>query len=216
LNGVQEGKRLDTAERRERLKETLADAAERAVATRGLGGLKARDLAREVGCALGAIYTVFPDLDALILAVNSRTLALLDRHLTAFGRSEPAGAGKGKGPDPVDRLVALALGYLEFAATHRLRWRALFGHRLPEGQAVPDWHLAEQLRLFAHIEEPLRAIRPDLDGPALALLARSLFSAVHGVVSLGLEEKLVAIPMAALRDQTALIVSAAARGLMEQ
>ena len=41
--------------------------------------MKARPLAEAAGCALGAIYTVFPDLDALILAVSARTLARLER-----------------------------------------------------------------------------------------------------------------------------------------
>lgn len=47
-------------ERRERLRMALIDAAEATIAADGLAALKARDLAREVGCALGAIYTAFP------------------------------------------------------------------------------------------------------------------------------------------------------------
>jgi AcrR family transcriptional regulator len=47
-----------TATRRHSLKEALAAAAERTIATGGLRGLKARDLAAEAGCAVGAIYNV--------------------------------------------------------------------------------------------------------------------------------------------------------------
>jgi AcrR family transcriptional regulator len=204
---------MSTDERRRRLREALVDAAERVVAGSGLGSLKARDLAREVGCALGAIYTVFPDLDTLILTVNSRTLALLDRHLTESGGIGPD-AGTVEEPEAATRrLVALADGYLEFAAQNRYRWQALFAHRMTEGRPVPDWHRAEQMRLFSYVEEPLRALQADLVEEDRPLLARSLFSAVHGIVSLGLEEKLTNVPLPKLRRQLELLVAAMARGL---
>jgi hypothetical protein len=41
-----------------------------------------------------------------------------------------------------------------------------------------------------------------------------LFSAVHGIVMLGLEEKLQAVPSKFLREQVAFIVSAMGRGMM--
>jgi hypothetical protein len=46
------------------------------------------------------------------------------------------------------------------------------------------------------------------------MLARSLFSAVHGIVTLGLEEKLGALSLEELRNQTTLIVSAIVTGLL--
>ena len=204
---------MRTTERREQLKEKLVEAAERTVAARGLAALRARDLAQEVGCALGAIYTVFPDLDALVLAVNSRTLALLDR-ARAPGK-EPAPSRAGGEERATQDLVDLALRYLDFAAAHQLRWSSLFEHRMPEGQAVPEFHLAEQMRLFTYVEEPLRALRPGLKARDRGLLARSLFSAVHGVVGLGLEEKLAPMPKATLKRQLALLVRATARVLPE-
>ena len=51
--------------------------------------------------------------------------------------------------------------------------------------------MANQTRLFVYVEEPLRMLRPTTP-ERRALLARSLFSAVHGIVALGLEEKLQA------------------------
>jgi AcrR family transcriptional regulator len=204
---------MSTDERRRRLREALVDAAERVVAGSGLGSLKARDLAREVGCALGAIYTVFPDLDTLILSVNSRTLALLDRHLTESGVIGPDARTVEEPEAATRRLVALADGYLDFAAQNRYRWQALFAHRMTGGRPVPDWHRAEQMRLFSYVEEPLRALQADLVEEDRPLLARSLFSAVHGIVSLGLEEKLTNVPLPKLRRQLELLVAAMARGL---
>src|SRR5439155_19583214 len=104
-------------------------------------------------------------------------------------------------------LVRLALAYLDFASTNMLRWRALFDHRLPEGRPLPDWYKQDQQRLFDYVEEQLRDLQPDVSRERRALLARSLFSAVHGIVVLGLEERLQAIPLGALGEQLTFIVS---------
>jgi AcrR family transcriptional regulator len=202
---------MSTAERRQNLKDALVAAAERTLAARGLTGLKARDLAAEVGCAVGAIYNVVDDLDDLILAVNSRTLAALEGELDAATRAQ-SGAPRG-GERAIARLVRMAVTYLDFAAANTQLWRALFDHRLPEGRALPDWFVAQQIQLFSHVEQPLHELAPDLPSDALALIARSLFSAVHGIVTLGLEEKLGVVPLDALRAQTTLIVSAIGSGL---
>lgn len=206
------------SQRRELLKTALLDAAEEIIARDGLAALRARDLASAAGCALGAIYNAFDDLDAIVFAVNMRTLALIDRELSAAAATRtPATAEDGGGAPDSDsgRLMRLAAAYLGFAATHGPRWRALFEHHLPDGRLVPPWYAAELNRLFRHVEEPLRGIRPGLDADELPKLARTVFSAVHGVVSLGLEQKLGSIPHRRLRRQTAAIVAAIARGLRE-
>ena len=201
---------MNTAERRQNLKDALVAAAERGLAARGLTGLKARDLAAEVGCAVGAIYNVVDDLDDLILAVNSRTLTALEGELEIAARPDAGARGADRA---VARLVRMAVTYLDFAAAHTRLWRALFDHRLPEGRALPAWFVAQQMRLFSYVEQPLHELAPGLPADGLALLARSLFSAVHGIVTLGLEEKLGVVPLDALRAQTTLIVSAIGSGL---
>src|SRR5262249_43714580 len=62
-----------TAGRREQLREDLLRAVERTVISEGYQALRARSLAGQVGCAVGAIYNVFPDLDALVFAAKART-----------------------------------------------------------------------------------------------------------------------------------------------
>ena len=133
------------------LREQLIDAAERTIAGKGLAALKARDLAREVGCAVGTIYNVFPHLDELVLCVGLRTLASLEATL---GAGRPPGRHRSP-EEPIEDLVQLALAYLEFAATHTMRWRALFEHRMSEARALPEWFLKQQHRLFAQVERPL-------------------------------------------------------------
>lgn len=199
-----------TAGRRDRLREALVAAAEDTIAKGGLEELRARDLAEKAGCAVGAIYNAVDDLDQLVLLVNMRTLAALNHELTT------AHAGKNGVADNVDaaiaQLVRLALAYLAFATANAPRWRTLFDHRMP-GREVPEWYRSEQHRLFRHVEAPLRVLQPDAPPKRRALLARSLFSAVHGLVRLGLEEKLQAIPLTVLREQMTFFVTTIGRGL---
>jgi AcrR family transcriptional regulator len=204
---------MSTERRRQRLQDDLVDAAENAIAAGGLPALRARDLARSVGCALGAIYNVVPDLHALIFRVNSRTLALIEREVALSDRLDVSQAVIPADHPAVATLARLAIAYFDFAAANTLRWRALFDHHLPDGQSMPDWHLQEHRQLFLSIERPLRAMVPDADATTCMLLARSLFSAVHGIVGLGLEDKLVPIPRTVLRHQTMMVAAAAARGL---
>jgi AcrR family transcriptional regulator len=173
------------------------------IAAQGLAALRARGLADAVGCSVGAIYTVFSDLDALILAVNGRTLAAIDDAMTAASSAA----------DPIEHLVRLARAYLDYAAGAKLLWAALFQHAMPAGRAVSDWYARQQEAAFSHIEVPLARLLPAMPAPERALLARSLFSAVHGMVALGLDEKVAAMPLPVLGDQIATVVTAAAREL---
>jgi len=194
--------------RRRKLRDALIHAAERAIEKEGLRGMKARELAYTVGCAVGAIYNVFTDLDDLIFAVNALTLEQLEKTLMVASdkNADPQA-------DAIMTLVHLALAYTDYAAANRRRWRALFDHRLAEEKEVPTWYQAQLARLFVYIEEPLRRLAPEMAPLARMQLARSLFSAAHGIVRIGVEEKLQSIPLALVREQVTFMVEAFARGL---
>lgn len=198
-----------TAARRERQRAQLVDAAEQAIAARGLAGLKARELAQEIGCALGAIYNLVQDMDELVLRVGSRTLARLDAALSVAAPQDLSEPGQA-----ADALVAVALAYAGFARENLQLWRVLFEHRMAEGSSVPDWAVAEQMTLFRHILEPLGVLVPDQSEAERILLSRTLFSAVHGVVAIGLEEKLVAVPRRELDHQIERLVRLVCGGLV--
>jgi AcrR family transcriptional regulator len=192
-------------ERREKLREALILAAEQSIAAKGLAGLKTRDLAREIGVANGAVYNLVEGVDELILRVGSRTLMRLDAALTA---------AESKGPTaPNEILVRIALAYCDFAAENLELWRALFEHRMERGKPIPEWAVEQQMNLFRHIFRPLTALFPNRLPEELGVTARSLFSSVHGMVSLGLEQKLIAVPIAVLRREIATIVKATLTGL---
>ena len=172
-------------EKREGVKAALIEAARTRISMHGLAGLRARDVTADAGVALGSLYNAFQDLDELVLHVNSITLGQLG---AALGDAAMSAGG------PEDRLRALARGYLHFALENRTLWAALFEHRMPEGRAVPDWHLAEHAVLFRHIVEPLAQLEPDLPEEQLILRARTAFAAVHGIVAISIEERFIGLP----------------------
>ena len=208
MNSVQDkserrSEKQDRAIRHQELHDRLVDAAESAIAAGGLASLRARGLAE----AVGAIYGVFADLDMLVLAVNARTLDAIDAVMQASGQEHPGAAG------PADQMVRLALAYLDYAAANRPRWGALFQHRMAGGHPVPDWYADRQRAVFTHVEAPLAALWPGLPAVEGVLLARTVFAAVHGMVELGLDEKVAAVTAAALREQVRIVVAAMAAGL---
>jgi AcrR family transcriptional regulator len=202
-------------QRRAVLRDALVAAAERTIEREGLRGLHARSLAKDVGCAVGAIYNAVADLDELILLVNARTLSALEHELSVAVSAGETKAADTKASDAaIGRLVRMALAYLDFAAGNTQRWRALFDHRLSPGQDIPDWYRKEQQRLFDYVEDLLVELQGQESRVRRALLARSLFSAVHGLVVLGLEEKLQTIPLPVLREQIRFVVTAIGRGML--
>jgi AcrR family transcriptional regulator len=180
------------------LRTRLIDAAQAEIAEKGLLGLKARDVTARAGCALGAIYNAVADLDELVMRVNSRTLERLGAALAPGSNAAT--------PEAV--TLALADAYAVFALENRRLWSALFEHRLPEGVEMPDWHRAEHEVLIARIGAPLATLRPDLPPEAIRLRVRTLFGAVHGVVHLALQGRLVGVPVTLLRQEVAALVGA--------
>lgn len=195
-----------TAERRQALRNELIEAADAIIAKDGLSALTARVAASQVGCSVGAIYNVFKDLDGLIIAVNSNTLARLDREI---GKVLPE---NGKG-DPAETLVAIGLAYCRFAAAHPRLWSALFEQGLKPGRVVPDWHMDEHVRLFTHIVVELKKLAPDQDDEQIWSLARLVFSAVHGIVSLGMHDLFIAVPADEIEHQVEILVRSMLEGL---
>lgn len=170
--------------KKEDLKTRLIAAATALIRDEGLKGLRARDIAERAGAALGGLYTVFDDLDGLILAVNSGTLKRLE---TALEGAIPADA------KAEDTFLNLSLAYLRFALAEKNLWSALFEHRMPEGVPVPDWHLAEHTFLIGLIAVPMAARLPGTSPEDIAVRARTFFSAVHGVIAISLEGRFVGI-----------------------
>jgi AcrR family transcriptional regulator len=197
---------METQEKpgRDNLRHRLIDAAERGIAVQGLTGLKARQVTADAGCALGALYNAFDDLDDLILHVNARTL---DRLAAAFAGARRAG------DSAEETMAVLAQTYVRFALDNRMLWSAVFALALPEGRSAPDWYVVRYRALIDQIADPLAKLRPDLSPDDLQLRARTLFAAVHGVVRLFLDARFLAVPQDRITPEVAALVKAMTRGL---
>ena len=179
-----------TDARRDALRKSLTEIAEAHITRAGLSALKARSLATEAGCSVGAIYNVFDDLNGLAMAVNGRTFQRLGAEVRAALAATPDAA-------PQHRLVAMSCAYLHFAAENENLWRSLFDLRMSTDAPVPAWYLAALEDLFGLIAAPLSEIFADYPPADIALMTKALFSSVHGIVLLGLEQRISGVP----RDQ---------------
>ncbi len=177
----------DTDKRREELRDTLVTIAEAHVSKSGLASLRARALAAQAGCSVGAIYNVFDDMTGLILAVNGRTF----RRLGAFVADVVSAKNDAT---PTDRMVTIGIAYLQFSSDNPNLWRALFDVEMTADRDVPAWYLDELRHLFAIIATPLSEVFPKADAAEIDLITRTLFSSVHGIVLLGLEKRISGVP----------------------
>lgn len=195
----------DTEKRREELRDKLTDIAERHVAEDTLDSLRARTLAQEAGCAVGAIYNVFDDMTGLALAVNGRTFERLGAFVSEAVAAQADAA-------PTEKLVTMGHAYLHFAIANPNLWHALFEIEMSSDRDVPDWYMQELGRLFAIIAGPLSELNPDSDPDEIDLMTRTLFSSVHGIVLLGLARRISGVP----QDRIEAMISYIIRGVTEK
>lgn len=189
----------NATDRRCALRDRLTVIAEARIAADGLRALRARDLAAEAGCAVGAIYNVFGDLDDLVLTVNARTFRRMGATVAA--------AREQAGVTGAAELVVMAQAYHHFAARNFNLWRALFDLERPTDEAAPAWYLAEMGRLMEQIERPLAQLFPAMSPNDRNLTTRAFFSAVHGIVLLGLDRASAGVPVAEIDRMLALVLA---------
>jgi AcrR family transcriptional regulator len=204
MNNVQEGSSpFPSSSRKGERRAHLIEIARALIADKGLRALKVRDVAAAANCSVGTVYNEFEDFDALVLDVSRDTVRALDDLFSKL-----------TDPDPVRHLHKLAQGYLGFASTHPNLLRALYEHRMEDDRPFPQDLLDMVQRTFALMYPPLLRLLPDYPADQVAMLARMMFSATHGIVSLGIEERLVAVPPQALQHQLSQFVDTYVAGLL--
>ena len=115
--------------------------------------------------------------------------------------------------DPRSKFRALASAYLSFARDNRALWAALFEHRMRPGATPPDWYLEKQAVLIQNLVAPLAVLRPELDRSGLLVRARTLFSAVHGIIAISLENRFVGLAPTDLEDEVLSFVDTLVTGI---
>ena len=182
----------------------VVEATERLMIERGVQAVRLRDVIARSGVSNGQLYGVFASLDEAIMTVNAKTLRRLEARL----ERDAAQA------QPVERLVAFARCYLAFAREETPLWRALFEYApQEEGTLLADIR-ADQARLFEYPAAPLAELYPDLGAEGVFLRARTLFSAVHGVVTVSLESRYAGVTVERLEEELTGLVRAAIAGYL--
>lgn len=141
--------------------------------------LSLRALAREVGCAPSTLLKLYGSFNNLLQHVNIETLA----HL----RGAIEGLDDG---GPQARLTGLATAYWHFAKAAPFRWQLLFDYPLAQEGELDQRQNDMIEALFVRVEATLKEFQPAIDDPEARRLARTLWGSVHGLVQLGLNERL--------------------------
>ena len=161
------GRRSDHS--RTQLRELILEEGHRQMAADGFADFSARQVARAVGYSVGTIYNVFPSLDYLLIAINTRTFTLW----AEFVRQRLEGVSQ-------DRLGVLVRAYFDFARQHTNLWTAIYAHRLPEGTTLPAGEDEARRELTLIVMRELGDVLSGKSDADVERLARSLIATVHG------------------------------------
>lgn len=165
------------------LREHILTAATDLIASSGLKGLSAREIARRIGYSAGTIYNVFENLDDLILTIEGRMLDELAAKLDGLPDDS----------DPRERVLRFAETYIAYTHANPRLWNLLFEHHLPADRHVPSEYQMKLEGLLKRIEAALAPLLQHADEAEVRRRARVLWAGVHGITSLSTADKLSSI-----------------------
>ena len=156
------------------LRELILTAATQLIEEKGLEGLSAREIARKIDYSPGTLYNVFKDRDEILFTIEGRLLNNLEAHL-----NDVQNAGTAR-----ERVIALAIAYLEFAQNNSNLWNLLFEHRPTKGKPTPDWYAEKAQSLMKQVESSIAPLMQSESKAERERSARVLWASVHGITSL--------------------------------
>jgi AcrR family transcriptional regulator len=146
-----------------------------------IGQLSLRQVAKAIGYSPGTLINQFGSYSMLLLHVNAQTLDEL---------SESMELAVSKVEQPKAQLLAMAKAYLNFALNNPNAWRLIFEHKLEESEALPEWQMSRINQLFDRVKTELVGISAQSHESSLEEAARVIWSGVHGISFLAIEDKL--------------------------
>ncbi len=175
---------MGTAQRRERekteLRERILDAARSIVRREGFGALTVRKIAEAIEYAPGTLYLYFENRDAIARELSFEGFRKL---LETFGPAEAI-------RDPLARLEVIGRAYVRFGMENPETYRLIF---MEDPQLTTAVFKAAGddpgQRAYRALVEPLEQLRDGgrlRRGADVQALADTLWSVVHGIVSLKL------------------------------
>lgn len=168
---------------REELKELALASAEKLLAEKPASELSTRQIATKMGYTVGTLYQIFKNLPDLLLHVNARTLKRLYEDCQNLDISQQT---------PESNILSYANVYLDFAHSNTGLWELIFANKVLSHDELPQWYTEQVNALFSLIEIQLKAIRPDASAREVTKTSRVLWSSVHGICTLSINDNLFA------------------------
>jgi len=184
------------------LRRTLIGATVEILATTDVDKLSLREVARRAEVSSGAPYHHFQDKLGLLAAVAMEGWAALNDAMSAAAH-----------PDPETSLKQRSEAYIRYALAHPAHYRVLLLRDLKDDLRFPEL-TAEAGRGLEELVAVISAVRGGKADQDLLLVAISIWSTVHGFVSLWLDGPLQnkPIPLGVLIDRVSETVVQVARG----
>ncbi|WP_171013532.1 TetR/AcrR family transcriptional regulator [Chitinivorax sp. B] len=175
---------MGITERRQREKEALSqkiiDAAREIFIKEGYSAVTMRRIADKIEYSATAIYSHFKDKDSLLRAITAADFRALTTMLHELGNVT----------DPIEKLRLMAHAYVEFGVTHPNQYRLIFMTRQPHysTRVAEELHGDPEQDPYAWVilvlKEALREGNLKFPEQDLDVMAQTLWSAFHGLVSL--------------------------------
>lgn len=179
------------------LRQALLTAAEIELGEKGLEGFTLRGVARRAGVSHAAPAHHFKDTAAMLTALATVAAERLTQNLKKH-RDLAA-------EDASDRIVASGVGYIAFALENPALFKLLFGSERPDSD---DPRLVEQAARAFHILTgdiaELRGADPMTEEEGM-LDTAALWSAVHGIASLLIADRMRFLKPMLTRDRNAML-----------
>jgi AcrR family transcriptional regulator len=164
------------------LRRALLDEALATIRTEGVVGLTLREIGARLGVSRTALYRHFADKQALLTAVAIEGFRMLRQQLvTAW---EEGGRG-------LAAFQAMGVAYIRFALSNPAHYRVMFGSFVDARDRQPELDF-EAAGAFQALVDALAALQQEgvVRGDNTELMARFVWSVVHGMAMLGIDGKL--------------------------
>ena len=145
----------------------------------GLPAVKARVVAVRLGVSVGTIYNLFGQMDEFIYHLNARALdGLQDAAEQALISAKDA--------PPTEQMIALARAYVEYVSAHMDQWAAVVSFGQRGDINAPDWYRQKERALNGLVQSVVSRLPGMADREHVVLVARALWGAVHGIVTVSM------------------------------
>ncbi|MEM1055922.1 MAG: TetR/AcrR family transcriptional regulator [Bacteroidota bacterium] len=164
------------------LRQAILDATRHLLVADGYPNLSMRKIAGAVGCSATSIYLHFAGKDALVHALIGEGMEALYR---ALQTADPAG-------DPIQRLDALSRAYVDFGLSNPELYEVMFQLHPARMERFPvdEYRRARRnLDLFESVLASGAEVGVLDATPTPEVAAHALWTALHGLVSLRLAER---------------------------